>query len=435
MSSLQLFDALDPATEAALRASIERFGVIVPVLTDQHGTIIDGHHRSRIARELNVPYRELARTVADEDEAREVARTLNMDRRHLTVDQRREVVAQLRREGHSFRAIGSALGISHEQARKDDDGSGVNQLTRGRDGKTYPSQRPDPEPEQDDEAEPLFAEGEPEAILDHLEDVHGDELTADHITDALEENLESKQVPEPRAEWTPTKPDLGDGISHPARYSRPLLEEFRSILNEYGAPGGNILDPFAGTGLIHELAADGWETIGVEIEKEYADMHPNTVHASALDLPFDPWTFGAIVTSPTYGNRLADSHNATDPERRRSYTHDLGHELDPNNSGTYHWRTPPGRGAEPSEAYRTFHLTAWGEAVNVLRPGGLFVLNCCDHIRDGLTQPVTAWHCWALGRLGLEYVESRSVATQKLRQGDNASLRHQEQVHVFRRPR
>src|SRR5690606_16073322 len=135
----------------------------------------------------------------------------------------------------------------------------------------------------------------------------------------------------------------GGGISHPARYSRALLDEFRSILEHHGMPGDNILDPFAGTGRIHELQDDGWETVGVEIEKEYADMHLDTVHGSALDLPFDPETFAAIVTSPTYGNRLADSHNASDPERRRSYTHDLGHDLDPDNSGTLHWRTPTSR--------------------------------------------------------------------------------------------
>ena len=35
----QLFDALDPATEAALRASISRWGVIVPVIVDQDGNV------------------------------------------------------------------------------------------------------------------------------------------------------------------------------------------------------------------------------------------------------------------------------------------------------------------------------------------------------------------------------------------------------------
>src|SRR4051812_39932626 len=53
-----LFGPLEPATEAALRASIERFGVLVPVTFDQRGRILDGHHRWRMAAELGVdcPY-------------------------------------------------------------------------------------------------------------------------------------------------------------------------------------------------------------------------------------------------------------------------------------------------------------------------------------------------------------------------------------------
>lgn len=456
----QLFDALDPATEAALRASIKRWGVIVPVVVDQHGQVIDGHHRKRIADELGVPCPEQIREVENDEEARQLAVTLNTDRRHLAPEHRRPIVADLRAQGHSLRAIAGALGISKSQVANDLEALSTSgqspqpERVRTSDGRTYPATRPapkpEPEPEPDDE--PLFAPGEHAAILDTLHEEHGDDLTPDDIERAVEENIESKRVPDPqpepkrvpdrqperepaKTEWKPTKPDLGGGISHPARYSQALLDEFRSILKHYDIPEGAILDPFAGTGRIHELQNDGWDTVGVEIEKEYADMHPDTVLGSALDLPFDPETFAAIVTSPTYGNRLADSHNASDPERRRSYTHDLGRKLHAENSGTLHWRTPTGRGAAGSEAYRTFHEKAWREAVLVLRPGGLFVLNCCDHIRDGLTQPVTAWHCWMLGRLGLDYVESRSVATQKLRQGDNASLRHQEQIHVFRKPR
>ncbi|MGH9187583.1 MAG: ParB N-terminal domain-containing protein [Acidimicrobiales bacterium] len=49
----QLFDPLPAPLEAALRASIERFGVLVPVVKDAAGDIIDGHHRQRIADELD----------------------------------------------------------------------------------------------------------------------------------------------------------------------------------------------------------------------------------------------------------------------------------------------------------------------------------------------------------------------------------------------
>ncbi|HEU4568897.1 MAG TPA: ParB N-terminal domain-containing protein [Marmoricola sp.] len=90
-ASYQLFDALPAHIEDALRASIERFGVLVPVVKDQHGNIIDGHHRARIAEPLGAPYRVDVVQVADEDEAREIARTLNADRRQLTEEQRRRI--------------------------------------------------------------------------------------------------------------------------------------------------------------------------------------------------------------------------------------------------------------------------------------------------------------------------------------------------------
>lgn len=140
----QLFDALDPATEAALRASIERFGVLVPIAVDQHGNVLDGHHRKRIAAELGVSWREDVHVVADEDEARSIAATLNTDRRQLDAEQRRKVVADLRQQGHSLRAIGNAVGVSQEQVRQDL--ATVKDLTVpdriiGKDGKSRPAKR------------------------------------------------------------------------------------------------------------------------------------------------------------------------------------------------------------------------------------------------------------------------------------------------------
>ena len=275
---------------------------------------------------------------------------------------------------------------------------------------------------------PLFSPGEAEAIEDELRDAYGDDVTPELVDEAVAENVESKRVPN-----IPTKPDLGGGVSHPARYSVELLPLFAELLDAYCTTGCEVLDPFAGTGRIHELQPD-WDTHGIEIEPEWANLHGSTIEGDALNLPFSSGSFDAIVTSPTYGNRLADSHNASDPDRRRSYTHDLGRDLSNNNSGTLHWRTTkPGDQAIGSASYREFHRGAWSEAVRVLKSGGVFILNMKDHWRDGNLQPVTAWHCHELGRQGLEFVESRVVQTRNLRQGSNSNLREQEQLHVFRK--
>jgi N6-adenosine-specific RNA methylase IME4/ParB-like chromosome segregation protein Spo0J len=120
-----LFDALDATTEAALRASIERFGVLVPVVRDQHGRTLDGHHRSRLADELGIKYRVDVVRVEDDDHAREIAATLNTDRRQLTPEQRRKIAAVYlnakRADGvglHSVNDVADRLGISQPAARK-----------------------------------------------------------------------------------------------------------------------------------------------------------------------------------------------------------------------------------------------------------------------------------------------------------------------------
>lgn len=142
--TMQLFPALPPAVEDALRASIRRFGVLVPVVKDQNGRTLDGHHRSRIATEEGVSFRVDVVTVTDDDEAREIAATLNSDRRHLTADQRQEVALALRESGHSFRAIAGALGVDPKTVRNDVAGGDYSPPARsvGADGKSYPAKRP-----------------------------------------------------------------------------------------------------------------------------------------------------------------------------------------------------------------------------------------------------------------------------------------------------
>lgn len=189
MSIVQPFPSLDEQTEAALRASIERFGVLVPVIHDQHGRTLDGHHRSRIADELGVDYRVDVREVADEDEAQEIARTLNEDRRQLTPEQRRPIVAALREEGHSMRAIAGALGVS-KGAIQNDIERGVPASTpervNGQDGKSYPATRQKAEPERRglrrdkdapwdvaSERKRQIAEGQKRRLVDGLSQING----------------------------------------------------------------------------------------------------------------------------------------------------------------------------------------------------------------------------------------------------------------------
>lgn len=144
----QLFEALPSHIEDALRASIERFGVLVPITVDQNGLVLDGHHRKRIAEELKVPYDRLVRHCADDDERREIAHTLNADRRQLTDEQRRSVAAALFSQGHSERAVAAVVDVSPATAhrlKEELTASGEAVLpdsTVGLDGRKQPSRRP-----------------------------------------------------------------------------------------------------------------------------------------------------------------------------------------------------------------------------------------------------------------------------------------------------
>ena len=198
-------------------------------------------------------------------------------------------------------------------------------------------------------------------------------------------------------------------IRHPAKFSEPIVEVLRDLV-----PKGRVLDPFAGTGRIHWLASDATQTVGVEIEPEWATLDPRTIVGDALHLPFEDRSFDGIITSPVYGNRMSDHHDAKDDSRRNTYKHTLGRDLHPNNSGQLHW----------GPKYRDFHLTAWGEAVRVLKPGGKFVLNISDFIKKGEVVPVSEWHVETLVNvLGLEHEMAYQVETRRQRQGANGHLR------------
>lgn len=252
--------------------------------------------------------------------------------------------------------------------------------------------------------------------------------------------------------------------AHPAAYTDALLPVFACLL-----PRGArlILDLFAGTGKVSRLRA--WRpdlvTFGAELESEWCSAANAagcfTPRCSAVALPYPDQAFDVIVTSPAYGNRMADHHNARERCRlcggrgrvcrahgavldavhlaahpecdnvhavvvcvrcdgqgvndgpRHTYTHVLGHDLHPQNSGAMQW----------GDAYRALHLAAWAEARRVLRPGGALILNCKDHIRAGVLQPVTNWHAVALLGLGFACVERVRVVCPGQRHGANGGAR------------
>ena len=105
---------LPPEQLDSLRADIAANGVLVPVVVDQHGRILDGNHRAAIALDLGIDYPTVTVAVTDDADAWDKAVSLNCARRHLTREQVREVIGNeiQRRPDDSDRAIARRVGCS-----------------------------------------------------------------------------------------------------------------------------------------------------------------------------------------------------------------------------------------------------------------------------------------------------------------------------------
>lgn len=205
---------------------------------------------------------------------------------------------------------------------------------------------------------------------------------------------------------------------HPAKFSVNVLKAMTVALMDFadlarGAPFERILDPFAGTGLVHRFGPMFGETVGVELEPEWAAHHPRTIVGDAQTLPFPDDSFDCMITSPCYGNRMADHHEAKDASKRNTYRHTLGRELSPGSTATVQW----------GSLYREIHFNAWWEAQRVLTPDALVLLNVSNHIRGGVEQMVAEWHLTEWLDDGFKLVSAVPVPTSRNRNGANAHLR------------
>src|SRR5690606_31976837 len=116
----QILPGLSADEYEALKADIALRGVQVPVEYDEDGNILDGYHRVRACQELGITdWPKVFRRGLTEEQKIEHALALNLHRRHLTREQRRELVVRLRQQGWSLRRIAERLGVHHDTVRED----------------------------------------------------------------------------------------------------------------------------------------------------------------------------------------------------------------------------------------------------------------------------------------------------------------------------
>lgn len=193
----QVMPDLTPIEYEALKADIAERGVLVPVEVDETGAILDGHHRVRAWQELRsegvnlAEYSRMIRVGLTEEQKRNHARSLNVLRRHLSRDQREEVMKAMALDGASPDEIAKAVGVHRttvDRTLKDEPTFAFAKVDRvGKDGKKRPSKYKHRKPKQAPQATIFAANAKDEAKA-----IAATEVLPDHDSDG--ETLTTKDA-------------------------------------------------------------------------------------------------------------------------------------------------------------------------------------------------------------------------------------------------
>jgi ParB-like chromosome segregation protein Spo0J len=290
----QVFGALAPEEYNALKADIAEHGVQVPVVVDEDGNVLDGHNRVRTCNELGITdYPRIVRSGLSEQEKRDLARSLNLQRRHLSGEQKRQVVADQLREtpARSDRAIGRLLGVDHVtvatvrrqlQLSGELHQIGARQVERG--GTTYlqtAAPRPDRAADPGDQADP-----------DRIALAH-DLLADPAIADALLEDATGRDR-------------LYDAIG---RRGRRVAAQERAVQQQILASGSaEWYTPAPYIAAVRELL-DGIDLDPASCAQANETVQARHYYTEADDGLSQPWA-GKVFLNPPYGHHLGQSNAA-----------------------------------------------------------------------------------------------------------------------------
>lgn len=162
MTSYQFLPPLSDDEILALREDIAQNGMLHPIVVDEKGRILDGHHRAAIAAALGFKPERHVMEGLTEVEKRTLAFRLNTGRRHMDREQRRAVVvASLKADPQlSDRQHARRTGVSHPTVagiRAELEGTGRLESFTSRlsaDGRERPASQPETPARRDPEQLP-----------------------------------------------------------------------------------------------------------------------------------------------------------------------------------------------------------------------------------------------------------------------------------------
>ena len=285
----QVMPELTAEEYSELKEDISRRGIMVPVEYDELGNVLDGYHRLKICGELGIKeFPKVIRAGMTEPEKLTHARKLNMARRQLTGDQKRELIRdQLKATPEqSDRQIAKTLGVSHvtvgTQRRELESIGQIDQSSRKtKDGRIYPAIRKPPTNLQD--------------------------------TTERENNSHNGQELRPCAEHTETRPEPAEPvIQKPVTVFNPTKREITAMKN----PEVIARMQATGTNAVNAEKQINRESKAERKAYELQDNIPEgMLRLFAADIrdglkDIESGSVDAIITDPPYGREYIPLYGA-----------------------------------------------------------------------------------------------------------------------------
>ena len=212
---------------------------------------------------------------------------------------------------------------------------------------------------------------------------------------------------------------------NPAKFTDSIIDVIASKISEWG--GQMFLDPFGGSGKVASIKnLIQCEVHCNDIEKGWKEDYPvdKWYNQDAEFLDTNGILYDAIITSPTYGNRMADHHNAKDGSKRITYTHRYGEKLSEGNTGVMHF----------GKEYKLKHTNIFRHLIHLIHNNGLVMVNVSNFIRRGEEVDVVGWWKEMLSSLGLVFVEEVLIDTPRMRFGANREKRvNKESLLIYKK--